>query len=148
MPQGKRLFFRTLTALFPFLAVASLEAALRLSGRGGYPAFLREAGRLPSDETLCLVEPAASKPYFFANPDRPGYADQSTFVMPKPAGTVRIFLIGESAAKGYPQPRNLSMAAFLQEMLNAAWTTGRPRSSASEPPLSPASLWCTSSATR
>lgn len=122
MPQGKRLFFRALTALFPFLAVASLEAALRLSGRGGYPAFLREAGRLPSDETLCLVEPAASKPYFFANPDRPGYADQSTFVMPKPAGTVRIFLIGESAAKGYPQPRNLSMAAFLQEMLNAAWT--------------------------
>ncbi|MBP7829499.1 MAG: hypothetical protein KA248_06240 [Kiritimatiellae bacterium] len=95
---------------------------MRLSGRGGYPAFLREAGRLPSGETLCLVEPAASKPYFFANPDRPGYADQSTFVMPKPAGTVRIFLIGESAAKGYPQPRNLSMAAFLQEMLNSAWT--------------------------
>jgi tetratricopeptide (TPR) repeat protein len=67
------------------------------------------------------VEPAASKPYFFANPDRPGYAEQTNFRMPKPAGTVRIFLVGESAAKGYPQPRNLSMSAFLQEMLQAAW---------------------------
>ncbi|MBU1694961.1 MAG: hypothetical protein KKC51_13490 [Verrucomicrobia bacterium] len=95
---------------------------LRLAGWGGYPAFLREAGRLPSGEMLCLVEPAASKPYFFANPNRPGYAEQTTFLMPKPAGTVRIFLVGESAAKGYPQPRNLSMASFLQEILNTAWT--------------------------
>jgi tetratricopeptide (TPR) repeat protein len=34
---------------------------------------------------------------------------------------VRIFIVGESAAKGYPQPRNLSMAAFLQAMLGDAW---------------------------
>ena len=41
--------------------------------------------------------------------------------MPKPPGTVRIFIVGESAAKGYPQPRNLSMQSFLQEMLADAW---------------------------
>jgi len=37
--------------------------------------------------------------------------------MPKPADTLRIVLIGESAAKGYPQPRNLAMSAFLETML-------------------------------
>lgn len=118
----KRWLFTGLTFSLPFLVLAAVEAALRLAGWGGYPAFLRAAGRLPSGETLCLVEPAAAKPYFFANPQRPGYADQSTLVMPKPAGTVRIFLIGESAAKGYPQPRNLSMGAFLEQMLNSVWT--------------------------
>src|SRR5262249_44649670 len=33
----------------------------------------------------------------------------------------RIFLVGESAAKGYPQPRNLASWAFLQKMLGDAW---------------------------
>jgi hypothetical protein len=41
--------------------------------------------------------------------------------MPKPAETVRIFLFGESAAKGYPQPRNLAMSAFMEAMLTDAW---------------------------
>ncbi|MGA0849782.1 MAG: hypothetical protein ACO3RX_07500, partial [Chthoniobacterales bacterium] len=72
-------------------------------------------------ESVCLVEPAAAKPYFFANPTRPGYADQTNFLMPKPKDTVRIFLVGESAAKGYPQPRNLAVSAFLQAMLSDAW---------------------------
>ena len=118
---GKRRAFRILAAALPFLLLGAVEGGLRLGGRGGYPPFLRAAGRLPTGETLCLVEPAAARPYFFANPDRPGYADQTNFRMPKPAGTVRIFLVGESAAKGYPQPRNLSMSAFLQEMLQTAW---------------------------
>ena len=121
LSPAKRRLFQVLTVALPFLVLGAIEGGLRLGGRGGYPPFLREAGQLPTGEMLCLVEPAASKPYFFANPDRPGYAEQTNFRMPKPPGTVRIFLVGESAAKGYPQPRNLSMAAFLQEMLQAAW---------------------------
>lgn len=121
LTPAKRRAFRILAAALPFLLLGAVEGGLRLAGRGGYPSFLRAAGRLPTGETLCLVEPAAAQPYFFANPDRPGYAEQTNFRMPKPAGTVRIFLVGESAAKGYPQPRNLSMSAFLQEMLQAAW---------------------------
>ncbi len=121
LPPAKRRTFRILSIALPFLLLTAMEGGLRLGGWGGYPPFLREAGRLPSGATLCLVEPAAAKPYFFANPDRPGYADQTHFRMPKPADTVRIFLVGESAAKGYPQPRNLSMAVFLTEMLQSAW---------------------------
>jgi len=120
LTPAKRRLFAAITIALPFLALALAELVLRLFGWGGYPAWLREAGRLPTGETLCLVEPAAAKPYFFANPERPGYAEQSNFLMPKPADTLRIFLVGESAAKGYPQPRNLAISSFLRTMLSDA----------------------------
>ena len=118
---AKRGLFIVITIALPLLLLVAVELALRAFGWGGYPAWIREAGKLPSGETLCLVEPGASKPYFYANPTRPGYAEQTNFVMPKPKNTVRIFLVGESAAKGYPQPRNLAMSSFLQAMLSDAW---------------------------
>ena len=121
LSPAKRRLFIAITMALPFLALAVAEFTLRFFGWGGYPAWIREAGQLPSGATLCMVEPAAAKPYFFANPTRPGYADQTNFVMPKPADTIRIFVIGESAAKGYPQPRNLAMSSFLQAMLADAW---------------------------
>ncbi len=110
-----------ITLALPLIVLAMVEGLLRLGGWGGYPAFIRVAGHLPNGASVAIVEPAASKPYFFANPTRPGYAEETSFLMPKPEGTVRIFLVGESAAKGYPQPRNLSMQSFLQEMLGDAW---------------------------
>ena len=115
-PARRRVFI-LITIALPFIALAVVEIALRLFGFGGYPSFIRSVGTLPLGEQLCIVEPAASKPYFFANPTRPGYAEQSSFIMPKPKDTLRIFIIGESAAKGYPQPRNLAMSEFLQTML-------------------------------
>ncbi|GDY04293.1 hypothetical protein LBMAG50_04340 [Phycisphaerae bacterium] len=115
-PARRRVFI-LITIALPFIALAVVEIALRLFGFGGYPPFIRSVGTLPTGEQLCIVEPAASKPYFFANPTRPGYAEQSSFIMPKPKDTLRIFIIGESAAKGYPQPRNLAMSEFLQTML-------------------------------
>ncbi|MFM9180025.1 MAG: hypothetical protein ACKOV8_02045, partial [Phycisphaerales bacterium] len=121
LPAWKRRVFLAATMGVPIAVVLLLEVVLRLFGWGGYPAFIREAGELRPGERLCLVEPAATKPYFFANPTRPGYAEETNFVMPKPAGTVRIFLVGESAAKGYPQPRNLAMSSFLRAMLEDAW---------------------------
>jgi tetratricopeptide (TPR) repeat protein len=120
MSNTKLWLFRGITLSLPLAVLGLVELVLRLFGWGGYPAWIREAGKLPSGAAVCMVEPAASKPYFFANPNRPGYAEQSNFEMPKPPDTLRIFLIGESAAKGYPQPRNLSMGSFLREMLAAA----------------------------
>lgn len=121
LSPAKRRLFIFITVALPFLFLAAVELVLRLFGWGGYPAWIREAGKLPSGATLCMVEPAAAKPYFFANPTRPGYAEQTNFLLPKPADTLRIFLVGESAAKGYPQPRNLAMSSFLQAMLSDAW---------------------------
>jgi len=121
LPAWKRWLFMAITVAIPLVALALVEGVLRLWGWGGYPTFFRIAGQLSGGESVALVEPAATKPYFFANPTRPGYAEETNFLMPKPAGTVRVFIVGESAAKGYPQPRNLSFASFLQAMLGDAW---------------------------
>ena len=121
LPWWKRAVFMAATLTVPLLPLLLIEAALRLAGWGGYPPFLRPAGRLEDGRTVAIVEPAASTPYFFANPTRPGYADETNFLMPKPDDTIRIFLIGESAAKGFPQPRNLAMSAFLEAMLGDLW---------------------------
>jgi lysophospholipase L1-like esterase len=118
--RGRRALFILLAMALPLLLLGIVELVCRLKGYGGYPDFLRKVGRLPDGATLCIVEPTAAKPYFFANPNRPGYPDQSHFLMPKPPGTYRIFLLGESAAKGYPQPRNLAMGSFLRVMLQDA----------------------------
>ncbi len=120
--RGKRWLFIAITVALPLLLLAFAEVVLRLFGWGGYPGWIREIGHLPSGGILCRVEPAAASPYFFANPEHGGGSTmQTTFVMPKPPDTVRIFLVGESAAQGYPQPRNLAMSAFLQAMLSDAW---------------------------
>ncbi|NBX25143.1 MAG: tetratricopeptide repeat protein [Planctomycetes bacterium] len=121
LPRWKRVVFTLVTLSLPLLLLGVVEVVLRLFGWGGYPPFIREVGPLPGGGALCLVEYGAFKPYFFANPTRPGYTEARTFAMPKPAGTVRIFLVGESAAKGYPQPSNLAMSSFLQSMLQDAW---------------------------
>ena len=121
LPRWKRVVFTLVTLGLPLLLLGVVEVVLRLFGWGGYPPFIREVGPLPGGASLCLVEYGAFKPYFFANPTRPGYTEARTFAMPKPAGTVRIFLVGESAAKGYPQPSNLAMSSFLQAMLQDAW---------------------------
>jgi hypothetical protein len=117
LPRWKRRLFLAITLLLPVLLVAVVEIVLRLFGWGGYPPFITEIGETAPGQKLCSVDADATRPYFFANPDRPGFAEETAFVMPKPADTVRIFLVGESAAKGYPQPRNLAMSAFLAEML-------------------------------
>ncbi len=121
LSRKKIRLFKAGAVCLPFLIVLAVECLMRLNGLGGYPAFIRKAGLLKSGETLHIVEPAAFKPYFFVNPDRPGYTEQSNLVMPKPDQVVRIFVVGESAAKGYPQPRNLSLSAFMQEMLQSVW---------------------------
>jgi hypothetical protein len=46
----------------PLLALGGAELVLRFFGWGGYPAWIREAGKLPSGEAVCFVEPAAAEP--------------------------------------------------------------------------------------
>ena len=121
----KRAVFMLITLSVPLVALVLLELGLRLAGFGGYPSFFRDTGELSPGQSLVITVPDATRPYFFADPDRAGYAEESEFVMPKPAGTFRIMLVGESAAKGYPQPRNLSMGSFLQALLQERWLDRR-----------------------
>ena len=118
--RRRRIIFRVVCVSLPLLGLALLEAALRLFGWGGYKDFFRELP-LPEGATLVVSDVAGSSNYFYANREKPGTNDEFSFVMPKPAGTTRIFLCGESAIKGFPQPRALAAGAFLEQMLQGSW---------------------------
>jgi tetratricopeptide (TPR) repeat protein len=115
-----RLLFAGLLVTLPLALLLATEGVLRLTGYGGYNRLLRIAGDVPGGK-LVISDQAGAISYFFANRTRPGYNDQFNFLSPKPKGVFRVFLVGESAAKGYPQPRNLASSAFLEKMLADAW---------------------------
>lgn len=117
---GKRMLFSSILLVAPLVLLLACEGVLRLCGFGGNDPVFRKAGQVAGG-SLLISDQAGAISYFFANRARPGYNDQYQFLDPKPKGTFRIFLVGESAAKGYPQPRQLASSAFLQKMLSDAW---------------------------
>ena len=66
--RQKRLVFSLITLTLPLVLLAMVEGGLRLLGLGGYPAWIRPAGKVDGDATLCVVEPAASEPFFSQTP--------------------------------------------------------------------------------
>jgi tetratricopeptide (TPR) repeat protein len=117
--RRKRILFRTLALLLPVALLLLIELALRLCGFGGYAPFFHKVGPIPGG-TLVVTDQAGANSWFF-NSSMAGDTTQYSFLDPKPTNTFRIFFVGESAAKGYPQPRNLASSAFLQAMLQDAW---------------------------
>lgn len=82
--------------------------------------MLQRAGPVEGG-TLVVADQGGAASWFFATPTRAGGSEQYAFLDPKPAGTVRIFLVGGSVIEGYPQPRHLASSAFLQAMLEDTW---------------------------
>jgi tetratricopeptide (TPR) repeat protein len=120
LSRRRRIVFRVICVCLPLVALALVEGTLRLLGWGGYSDFFREMPR-PDGTRLVVSDIAGSSNYFYANRDKPGTNDEYSFVMPKPAGTIRIFLCGESAIKGFPQPRAFTAGEFLEQMLQECW---------------------------
>ena len=121
--RTKRILFRALLLWLPVALLLLIELLLRLWGFGGYAPFFRKVGPVPGG-TLVITEQAGADSWFF-NSGMAGDTTQYSFLDPKPTNTFRIFIVGESAAKGYPQPRNLASSAFLQAMLQDAWPERR-----------------------
>ncbi len=119
--SGKRvLLFRLICISLPFLVIGLVESILRLAGLGGYAPIVRPVGETEHG-TLVITDPAGAATWFFANRERPGYNEQYSFYQPKSPGTIRVVLVGESAMKGFPQPRHLAASAFFREMLKDVW---------------------------
>lgn len=128
-PTGaKRLAFILIALSLPVLLVLIAEGSLRLAGFGGYPPVLRPIGPLPQvpgntappGSILHVTDNAALRTWFFNNPYQPGSLNDASMVMPKPPGTLRVIAVGESAMRGFPQPRGLGSTHFLEAMLRAA----------------------------
>src|SRR5262245_41289689 len=110
--RRRRIAFLLASILLPFVVLAGSELVLRLCGRGGSSHAFVELG--PSDRgTVIVTDPAGAISYFFTDPKRGGSLEQSALLTPKPRGTIRIMMCGESAAKGFPQPPAFASSAFL-----------------------------------
>ncbi len=98
--------------LLPLLILVIIEASLRVAGVGYQPELL----------TPCTVQgtPASCYNLFFAAPFFPAGSVQTPrlYSIPaqKPAGTYRIFVLGESAAMGDPDPA-YGFSRYLEVML-------------------------------
>lgn len=111
--QHRKWLLRLGLAIVPtLLLLGGAELVLRLAGYGFDPHFFvpAENGQLRANEKFAwrfMPRTLARTP----SPER--------LSMPKPAGTRRIFLLGSSAAMGYPNPA-FGVGRMLEVMLRAA----------------------------
>lgn len=118
--RARRRLFIAICLLFPPLMLAAAEGIARLAGLGGFPPVIVEVGPTPNG-IVCITDNPGPSSYFDVSRNKPGSINMYTFLMPKPKDTVRVFLAGGSAIKGFPQPMGFAPSAFLQEMLGDAW---------------------------
>lgn len=116
----RRWVFRLWAAALPFLVLVVCELLLRGVGAGYDVRFFVPD---PGGDRLVRVENASFGRRFF--PRRLVRAPQALRVtVPKPEGTVRIFVLGESAALGDPRPR-YGAARYLQVLLEERYPSVR-----------------------
>jgi lysophospholipase L1-like esterase len=115
---------RLLALAFGFALVALLEGALRVAGLGGVPALLLplfSPPASPGPARLFEVNPRVAQP-FFARPSPGGGRllgehRREVVLLPKPTDDLRVLFLGASTVEGFPLPRNLAAARFLETML-------------------------------
>lgn len=120
MSRRRKFLFAAAAFAIACLAVVAVEGGLRLFGIGGYASVLRDVGEAPRGHVV-VSDATGAASYFYANKSKPGGIFESTFHQPKHAGVFRVFWLGESAAKGFPQPPCLASSAFFEAMLNDLW---------------------------
>ena len=100
--------------LVPLLAVTLLEGGLRLAGFGTAATYFVPAG----DRGALTSNPAFG--LGLVPPQVTARSPAIWFTGDKPVGTVRIFVLGGSAAMGYPEP-DLSFGRILEVMLASSF---------------------------
>ena len=102
-----------LAVLGPVIALGILEGALRLGGYGAAGGFF-----IPDTPGLLRTNPDFTRPYFPARFDI-GPLDFRIAARKEP-GHYRVFVLGESAARGVPEP-GLGFAPLLRAELRSAY---------------------------
>ncbi len=114
MSRRKAAAFLAITMMLPFVIVAALEIGLRLGGYGGSlaafesPAALGEDYLVPSQNVGRRYFPQEKFP-----PSPPGDA----FLAVKPVHSLRLFVMGESSAAGFPFPANGTFSRVMRDAL-------------------------------
>lgn len=116
MAKRERLFFAVAISL-PFVLLGAVELGLRM---------FWDSGRLPLFETapvgngtLLVPSPTVSARWFVVERQPPS-PNPELFAAVKPANGFRVFVLGESAAQGFPYPRTGSFPRLLRSVLRDA----------------------------
>lgn len=113
--EKHRRWFR-IVALFavPCLVIIFLEILLRLEGYGYSTAFFRVA--TVGQQKVIVENPSFGQQFF--PPHLVRLPSPTVFPTPKQSNTARIFILGESAALGDPEPA-FGFGRYLEVLLNA-----------------------------
>jgi tetratricopeptide (TPR) repeat protein len=102
------------TLALPFLLVAFIEIALRLADPdGGLALFVRA----PAVKGDYLVANRSVGARWFSGVNNPPTPPHELFAREKPNHAFRVFVMGESAAAGFPYPRNAEFSRYVADVL-------------------------------
>ncbi len=122
-PAGSRVrraAFLAFTLLAPFVLLAGVELALRVLVRApGYPLFI-PAPYAPQSHLVANRDVGTR---WFVGLDRPPRPMQEPFAAGSGA-TLRVVVLGESSAAGFPFPRNGAFPRYLREALRMVLPPG------------------------
>src|SRR5262249_10565833 len=105
-------WFRVIALLSPFLLIGAVEISLRMANFGYPTGFFLKTQQ--EGQTMLIENPKLGWRFFAPAVARSPQPLQ--FTKGKPPGTVRIFVFGESAAMGDPEP-SYGFARQLERML-------------------------------
>ena len=112
-PQRKWMFRLVAVVVLPLLLLGGLEMSLRLAGYGYSTSFFKTI-RVGGQKYLVNNEDFSRR---FFPPQLQRWPSPVMFKAAKPANTCRIFVLGESAARGEPEPP-YAASRYLQTLLN------------------------------
>ena len=99
-----------------------LEASLQLLKVGPANSLFLRTG---SDGEIRYVANREAAHRFFQSRYRRDFGGGATFTEPKPANTVRIFILGASTVVGFPNPSQTAFPRFLEQMLADLYASQR-----------------------
>ena len=111
--RRKWLFRLAALMILPFLLLAGMEAGLRLAGYGYATGFFE---KIRVGEKAYLVNNENFSLRFFP-PQLARWPGPVMLAAEKPTNTYRIFILGESAARGEPEP-SYAASRYLEVLLN------------------------------
>lgn len=122
LTPAKKAVFLTLTTALPFILVAALELALRAGTYGG---DLRPFESSPVLGDAYLIPARHLGKRYFPRERFPPSPPSDPFLAAKPARSMRIFVLGESSAAGFPYPSNGTFSRVLRDALSDVLTADK-----------------------
>jgi len=113
LSKGRVRLFRWISILLPFVLLFFVEIGLRIFHYGHDLHLFIE---YPANKDYLVLNPAASRKYF-TNQANATAGNSEPFKKEKDAGTMRIFVLGESTTIGYPYFHNGGFHRWIQYRL-------------------------------